>query len=60
MLCKGGHILELDPFGLAIAALGLDMDQSGRRFQTQMRDGLLHRNNAAIEQNGCNTDGIGS
>ena len=47
-----------DALGLAVAAIGDDRDQAARRLERKMRLGLLHRQNAGVEQHGRDADGV--
>ena len=49
---EGGHVLNSYALRLAVAAFGRDSDEPAGRFEREARFGLLHRQNAGVEQNG--------
>ena len=44
--------------GLAVAAIGDDRDQAARRLEREMGLGLLHRQDAGVEQHRRDADGV--
>ena len=53
-----GHVLDMDALGLAVAAVGDDLDHAARRLQRQPGLRLLHRHDAAVEQHGRDADRV--
>ena len=54
------HVLDMDAFRLAVAAVGPDMDQPARRLQRQPRHRFGHRQDAAVEQHRRHADRVGT
>ena len=56
--CEGRDVAQQNSLRLAVAAFGAHRDEAARRFQDQFGDRLLHRQDAAVEQNGRDADRV--
>ena len=55
---EGRDVAHRDALGLAVAALGGDLDDAARRFEREARLRLDHRHDAGVEQDGRHADRI--